>query len=303
MRVAVGISAFRSDDAVLKLVELIGAEEWPVEQIVVVDSLGVGELETALARLRLHVPISYHNSRNNLGSAGNLQKRLELGCTAGMDFVLALNHDAVVSRAVLESMLQWAHLKKLGALYPLRYRSGKRIFDLTGREKFPFRTYGEVAPPDQALVKVTWSSSNGALYSMEPLRHAGLAPDGSLWMGWEDYLYGLELERLGYRQYVVTAARTVDEYEYRDLSILGARWALMDKPSWYLYYSVRNLLQINFFKAPCPVRASQTLIWICMMFIHVLATRKRPHDVSAFRAYFQGAIDGLFNKSGKWKFP
>lgn len=303
MKVAVAISAFRSDEAVIKLVNLIAEERWPVDLVIIVDSLGSGSLQDSLGSMDLHVPIEYHNSEINLGSAGNLQKRMELATDADMDFVLALNHDAVMSRTVVENLLAWTHLENLGALYPLRFRSGKRVFDLTGRSKFRFRTHGQAAAPKQELIEVFWSSSNGALYSTEPLRRDGLRPDGSLWMGWEDYLYGLELGRRAYRQYIVTGARTIDDYEYRRVEAGGLHLTLIDKPTWCMYYSVRNLLRINLYEIPTPTRVLKTFLWVVMMCVHVATMNRGRKAVSALHAYFWGIAHGLLGRSGKWIYP
>lgn len=302
-RIGVAISAFRSDPPVIRLIDRIVAEQWPVERIVVVDSLGSGAIFSHITASGLEGRVHYHNALVNLGSAGNLQKRLELGATLGLDFVLALNHDAVVSREVVAELLARTGDGRIGALYPLRYRSGKRTFDLTGVSEFSFRVHGTPDIPSEPLVDVYWSSSNGALYSTAPLREHGLRPDGALWMGWEDYQYGLQLHQLGYRQCIVTAARTVDEYEYRTVRVGATAVALHDKPAWTLYYSVRNLLAINVYRLPSTPRAIRTLLWAGLMLVHVWGRRTPSSSVQAFTAYVCGLRDGLLNRRGKWRHP
>jgi len=302
-RVVVGISAFRSDQPVINLVRRLLDEDWPVDAVVIVDSMGSGEVERFIAEEGGPERVHYHNSPTNLGSAGNLRKRLELGAALGADFVLALNHDAVVDRSTVEALLSYTHLDRLGALYPLRFRSGKGIFDLTGTSDFAFRANGTADVPAGNLIEVRWSSSNGALYATAPLREHGLGPDPSLWMGWEDYLYGLQLHADGYRQFIVTAARTLDEYEYRPVSIAGRRMVLADKPSWYLYYSTRNMILANVYEAAHPVRALKTALWVAMMAGHVWKRKGDERRGFAASAYLQGILDGLRNRRGKWKHP
>lgn len=301
--VVVAVSAFKSDQPVIELVRRIVREEWPVQEIVVVDSLGSGEVEQFVSNAGLGERVRYHSSAFNLGSAGNLRKRLELGVALGAEFVLALNHDAVVDRATVEALLSYTHLDRIGALYPLRFRKGKGIYDLTGTSDFSFRARGSVSAPGGDLIEVHWSSSNGALYATAPLRHKAIGPDPSLWMGWEDYLYGLQLRSHGYRQFIVTSAETVDDYEYRSVSVAGRRVALADKPSWYLYYSTRNMILANVHDGLHPLRALKTMLWVLMMAAHVWKHKESEPLGSALRCYTRGVLDGLRNQRGKWTYP
>jgi hypothetical protein len=93
-------------------------------------------------------------------------------------------------------------------------------------------------------------------------------------MGWEDYYYGHQLRRSGYLQFIVNAAETIDGYEYKQARALGRELTLFDKPNWYLYYSVRNLLSINLYRLPNVTRGAKTLVWALAMLGHVWASGK-----------------------------
>ena len=121
--------------------------------------------------------------------------------------------------------------RQLGALYSLRYFSGKSMYDLTGKSEPGIRrAVGTPTEPTEEKIPVIWSSSNVALYALKPLQH-GLKPRGELWLGWEDYLYGLELASRGYKQYIIPAAKCEDNYEYKSLSVFGVTTQISDKPS------------------------------------------------------------------------
>lgn len=302
-RIAVAISAFRSDASVIVLLERIIQEQWPVERIIVVDSLGSGQIEAFVHSHDLQGQVRYHGSNTNLGSAGNLKKRIELAAENGAEYVLALNHDAVIDRNIFNELVAWSHLEKLGALYPLRFREGKQVYDLTGVADFSFQLRSSVNPPEGPLVGVCWSSSNGALYSTAPFRIDGLCPDADLWHGWEDYLYGLQMRDHGYHQYIVVAAQTVDNYEYKEARAFGRRVLLADKPSWMLYYSIRNFLVIHLHRQRSAVRGAKAVIWVGLMLIHVLNMRPVRNEPNPLRAYLRGLIDGLLNRGGKWRYP
>jgi GT2 family glycosyltransferase len=199
--------------------------------------------------------VSYFNSDINLGSAGNLNKRLEWANQLGMDYVLALNHDAEITLTVYHALLDKTDkYQKIGALYPLRYLQGKSIYDLSGLKVFSMTASGVSDKPMEDLIEVAWSSSNGALYSMEPLRDLKkISPDASLWMGWEDYLYGLQLKKAGYSQWIVSSAETIDSYEYKAVKFYTAGKTIADKPVWYSYYDARNLILISLHRLNSPL--------------------------------------------------
>jgi GT2 family glycosyltransferase len=302
-RIAVAIAAFRSDAPVITLIRQIIGEEWPVECAFVVDSLGSGEIEDFILANHFQGRVRYHSSDTNLGAAGNFLKRMELAAELGVDYVLALNHDAVITRHVFDHMVACTQLENLGALYPLRFREGKQSYDLTGVAEFSFRIRGSSVVPTVPLIDVFWSSSNGALYSTAPFRVHRLCPDATLWHGWEDYLYGLQMHDLGYRQYIVVAAQTVDQYEYKQVRTLGRTVTLADKSSWILYYAVRNFLLVHLHRRAHPVLGVKAILWAGMMLIHVLMMRSDKYMVSPWRAYFCGFADGLLNRTGKWIYP
>jgi GT2 family glycosyltransferase len=303
-RVAVAISTYQSKKSVLGLLQQSIDEQWPLDHFIVVDSFGTDEIERFGRASALRGRFSYRNSPTNLGAAGNLYERLEIASALGMDFVLALNDDAIIDRTAIEALLAHTRVDNVGALYPLRFREGKGVYDLTGVLDFNFRVKGVATPPTDALIPVAWGSSNGALYSIRAFREGQTRPDRSLWHGWEDYAFGLALRQAGYGQYIVSAARTTDNYEYKEARLLGGSMSLADKPSWTVYYSIRNRLLVNLHRTPSLLRAGKTLVW-CMLMLgpSVVLLRSRSQGVNPLRAYVSGFIDGLRNRGGKWIHP
>ncbi|MDD2719905.1 MAG: hypothetical protein PHH47_01180 [Gallionella sp.] len=303
-KVAIAISSFRTNSSAMALVRKITAEKWPCEYILVVDSLGTGEFEAFIASNGLTGRVLYFNSSVNLGSAGNLSKRLLWGCELGMDHVLALNHDAEITLQIYKTMLDRvdAH-PRTGALYPLRHLAGKGVYDFTGQKVFTLTAAGTVEKPSDEFVEMAWSSSNGALYAMEPLRgEQAICPDASLWMGWEDYLYGLQLKDRGYSQWVVTDAETVDSYEYKAVGFSPAGKTIADKPMWYGYYDARNMILIAMHRLKSPVLTVFVLFRVLLAM--TLVPFKFKNDKWRATSYcLAGIWDGLRNVSGKWKLP
>ena len=303
-KIAIAISSFRSNAEAKSLVSKIVHECWPCEYILVVDSFGTGEFEEFISSIDVADRILYFNNDVNLGSAGNLHKRLVWANELGMDFVLALNHDAEITHSVYIALSKNADkLSNIGALYPLRYRKGKKLYDLSGEKVLSIGVHGSTSRPTRELIEVFWSSSNGALYSTEPLRRVDkLCPDASLWMGWEDYLYGLQLRDAGYRQCIVTSAETVDNYEYKTVNLSMVSRPVADKPMWYSYYDPRNLILIAFYRIHSPALTVRILFRVFLGLLLVPFKFKRQKKM-AVMFYLAGIRDGVRNAAGKWKLP
>lgn len=304
MNLVVAISAFRSDAAVLGLLEELYSGSYPEAKVVVVCSCGGRELEREILE-RGYPDCQVLPFEENLGSAGNLYQRFQAACALGADCMLALNHDAVITPAMVRALLDaMAHARgRVGACYPLRYTPGKGMYDLSGVEEVPFRFVGQADAPGVESIDVVWSSSNGALYALAPLREDGLVPDRSLWMGWEDYQYGLQLRAAGWRQRIVVAARMVDDYEYRTIRRFGRLITLSDKPLWYSYYAPRNLVLIGLHKCRAARRIPRLVRWLLAYPLQILLARDGPDRLRALKYYFTGVLHGFMGRAGKWRLP
>lgn len=298
-RVCLAISSFRNDDALL---QLLGRQRDALRhfaRVLVVDSLGTGELPRRLSELAPTARVEYHCFPENLGSAGNLARRLSLAGSGPGDFAYGLNHDGDLQPDAIVQLVRLADsaIGPLGALFPLRRmteRGGK--FDRTGQARFPFTAIRSKAPPREPLSDVFWSSSNGALYALEPVRK-GLLPFAELWMGYEDLGYGWLLHQNGYRQYVARDVRIDDGYEYRK-SVAGP---ITNKPSWYAYYFARNLLlAASLTRQPFPVR-TLALARVTLELGVTLALRNEKK--ARLLATAEGIVDGLRHRTGKWRRP
>ena len=298
MRVGIAISSFRSDDDVIGLLEKIISEFWPFEGIIIVDSLGEGKIQNYIIRQKLK-NIEYYNFNINLGSAGNLKERLSICAEKDWDFVLALNHDALVSKFTYLELLRYTHMEKLGAIYPLRYYKNKNFYDYSGTSEVgPWRSFGKKTPTKNHLIPCQWSSSNGALYSLTPVRK-GLVPNKDLWMGWEDYLYGLDLKKSGYEQYIASNAICDDNYEFKEKRIGFSKIIMAFKPDWYDYYNTRNLWLICLFYHPSLMRIIRVLLRTILQFFVIIFLRSSESKKYILILTCKGILDSLRKITGK----
>ena len=303
MNLVVAISSYKSDADALRLVTELHDGDYEFSRAIVVCSDGGRELSSAVK------DAGYDNCEvlafdTNLGSAGNLYERFKAAAAHGGEFMLALNHDAKVTPEMFRALVAQAQKPhdRIGAFYPLRYTPGKRQYDLTGVGGFPFKFRGSTQLPESEVIDVQWSSSNGALYALAPFRE-GIVPDASLWMGWEDYLYGLQLQDAGYRQCIVTGACATDDYEYKTVTWFGRKITLSDKPLWYCYYGPRNLALVCLHRRRSPTMAFDLLRWALWFPAQILLSRTGAARWGGLGYYLTGLAHGVLNTSGKWRLP
>jgi GT2 family glycosyltransferase len=295
------VSSFRHDREIATMLEQV--QNLPVrlfDSILIVDSLGTGEVPAAVARHGWQNVI-YRSYDRNLGSAGNLAERLRLAAEAGADFAYALNHDAHVQPHVFRCLLNQAiHLDRVGAVYPIAYLSSAAAYNLTGRCELPISAKLVSHRPACPLMDVYWSSSNGALYALEPVR-AGLLPRAELWMGWEDLEYGWRLADHGYRQIIACDAVFDDNYEYTCKATPLGTVRIVNKAPWMTYYSVRNLILIV--RRARPLMKCGVIVGLRIVLELLLILFYRPAKRLRLRCLLRGIIDGLKKRTGKWILP
>lgn len=298
----VAISAFQSDEAVLALLDAVYSRPHAeVCAVIVVDSLGSGAIAAAIAERGWTT--RYENSELNLGAAGNLARRLELAAEAGAQWALCLNHDGRWDPDGLSAMLDAGRGQtRVGAVYPLLYNGtrGKPWED--GRTKLtPFSArLTATRPTGPRDVAVAWGSSNGALYNLGPLK-AGLTVPVELWHGYEDLGYGAVLRDHGWLQLLCREAVLRDAYNYAPGKAIGARVTVTDKPAWYTYYTVRNILLIH-------KRRRQSVHFSVAVAAKIirevsLVLLIRDEKLTRLRYLSVGLLHGLAGRGGKWKLP
>jgi GT2 family glycosyltransferase len=302
-KVALAISAYRSDEQVIELLRIAFApDEEPFGAVIVVDSLGTGAI---LRAANAHGwSVSYINADHNLGSAGNLDLRLRTAAELSLEWCFAVNHDGVVEPRKIERLLSHADRPKVGAVYPeLIFSHADRRRDVPRRK---FRIYGLLGPraraanEDDPCIEVAWSSSNCALYRLDAFR-TGASTWPHLWMGFEDLAIGWELRKNGWTQLLCTDVQVIDDYEFRRARIFGHPVYLTQKPVWYAYYHLRNLLII------ARETKGEAIGWfdlaVRMVVDVTLVLLFRDQKLDRLRLLFKGLSDGWRGMTGKGPVP
>lgn len=298
-KVAIAISSFQSDNAVITLLEnVFKAKE--SEIVLVVDSLGSGTIQSEATRKGWS--LYYENAPLNLGSAGNLARRMALASELGADWCYCLNHDAQFDHTAIGEMLaKGLSRSRVGAVYPVLFHRGRKDPWEDGRRTF-YPTASVrlgMRPEGSNDDEVLWGSSNGALYSLAPLRE-GLRVWEELWMGYEDLGYGMLLHEHGWRQ-IVCREVIFEEAEYVTLACLWRTFVVPDKRFWYTYYNLRNLLLIQ---------KKISLSYRFFLFIVIKGLRESAkiiflenNKMMRLWLLWIGVIHGLLGRSGKGRYP
>jgi rhamnosyltransferase len=295
------ISSFRNDREVATTLESVqNLPQRLFDRILVVDSLGTGEIPALIER-RCWQNVIYRSYDRNLGSAGNLAERLRLAAEAGADFAYALNHDSCLQADVVCSLLKHVRsLERVGAVYPLSYFKSAAAYNVTGTRELPLPAKLIRDKPTDEIIEAFWSSSNGALYAMEPVR-SGLLPWSELWMGWEDLEYGWSLTDHGYHQAIACDVLFHDSYEYARHDPLAGSYRVVNKPAWTTYYLIRNLILVTRRRRLSVQFAAVVIMRLFLECFTILLFR--PNKRTRLRILIRGVIDGLRNRTGKWIMP
>lgn len=284
--VAIAISSFKSTQSVATLLDKIFSSDISFSEIIVVDSLSDGSMEKLLTEKNYKV--TFFNSTTNLGSAGNLNKRLEIASQNSQnEWCFCINHDGYFdTKEILHLISSIPTIQdkstNIGAIFPNRINYNKN-------EQPDFKAYDTYS-------KTLWASSDGCLYSLQPYRQ-GCKVNQDLWMGWEDLIYCLELKEKGYQCYTATNGLYFDGYEYQKITLLCFTLYIADKPSWYNYYSIRNLvLGLRYLESK-----DYMLKFTAKTFIKSVITTALFKNNKKERLIFsiKGLIDGLIGKTGQ----
>lgn len=300
--VAITISAFRSDAAVISLLEVIFADPHPeVGSVIVVDSLASGMIAEIAATRQWQ--LQYENANTNLGSAGNLARRMKLAAETGAEWCLCLNHDANWEADRLSAMLSAARSRpRVGAVYPMLDHSPREPRWEDGRRHFRPSAGTRVLeiPTDEPAAEVLWSSSNSALYSLAPLSE-NISIMADLWMGYEDLGYGIALYQGNWIQLSCRSARLTQVFDYVPRRLLGRTLHIPDKPVWYSYYNIRNLILIWHQYGSTGV-SLRSISWKLMQ-TSIRTLLLEDKKITRLQLLYLGVLAGITGESGKGPYP
>lgn len=300
-RVALAVSTYRSDDKVIALLrQLFGGGGSPFTSVIVVDSLTSGAIEREIAANDW--PVLFWSADRNLGSAGNLKKRMELAAGLDAEWCYTINADGGVDLDMIRTLVRVGDQgERVGAVYPTRFRPNRGdSWEPPRTSLLPLSAPIGLARRQAGNQDVLWSSSNGALYHLGPPR-AGIFVWDDFWMGWDELSYGWQLSSNGWNQILCGDAVFSDDYEHRKVNFLGRTLYVHDKAPWMSYYTIRNLALF--------VQRSDSGLegWgvVARRYLQeaVLATLYKRDKARRIALLTRGLLDGLRGRSGMFGKP
>lgn len=120
-------------------------------------------------------------------------------------------------------------------------------------------------------------------------------------MGYEDLAYGIALHQANWIQLSCRSAVLTQVFDYAPRRILGHTLFIPEKPVWYSYYNIRNLILI-WRQYGCMGLTLWTVFWKFLQSsfrILVLEDKK----IKRLQLLFLGALAGIKGENGKGHYP
>lgn len=263
------VVTFERPRILARCLEALSEQTRPPDQVVVVDNGSGPETRELLSDWRRRWNrLSELRLDENQGPAGGFADGIQAALEAGATHVWALDDDALAAPSCLENLVASAHDQGAGLVFPA-------IFDGTGTPSdFP-----------------GWS---GVLIDADAVRRAGL-PNRDLFWWIEDTEY---LQWRLPRVHGVTAHRCPDAHVEH-----GGGPRRSPRPSWMLYYEVRNTLWYRLHVQDTSWRRRGGRILYVLAAALVRTLWREDHKFRKLRLIVRGAADGLRGRLGRTVVP
>jgi hypothetical protein len=286
--VAVVILNWNAREETLACLESVARSDWPNMIVIVVDNGSEEDVEIAVKDRRPETIVILNDA--NLGFAGGMNAGLRRALDHGADYVLLLNNDTIVDKAMVRELVEVARAHPdAGIVSPLELRIetpdvvssfGLRCDLRRGWQGPPLGSGERDDGQFHGVREVDSSAGTAMLVPASVVREVGLL-DESLFLYIEDVDWSLRMRRGGRRIYAALDARLW----HRAGSASGGE----DSPS-VRYYHVRNAYVVSARHAPLGpmgsfLRGSEILA------LNVLSAIRSRRPTEGVRAVFHGWRD------------
>jgi GT2 family glycosyltransferase len=228
IRVGAAVVTYRREEGVARTVEALLRQDFPVDQILVVDNGSDGVAARLWSQSQSVVVIE---TGGNLGAAGGFEVALNEAARRGLDWLLLLNDDDTPLPNALSTLMERVesepHRSTLAAVGGWVSTGGVvRPAGAHFRRGIVYLSQAEIRAPEYTVDICTF---NSLLVSVSAVQAVGGLRD-DFFMMWEEYELCLRLRRSG-RRIVIVSATVVE----RGGSHGGEVYA-----PWRGYYEARN---------------------------------------------------------------
>jgi GT2 family glycosyltransferase len=274
-RIKAAIVAFNRCKSLIKLINSIYEQSFPVDEIIVIDNSTSNDVYNAIKK-RLK-EITYIRMKSNTGSAGGFSKAVELAVDT-CDFVWLFDDDVLVRPNALQVLVKWLSIleknEKIGAI--------KGWYD-KGKNYSP-----------QPIEEFAW---RGTLINTSAIKKIGL-PESKFFLYGEDVDYSLRIKSAGFKMYLISESKILVEGKETKmkLNLLGRKLILHSSP-FRLYYSVRNEIIVyikhHMFIRLIKIFAHSFKVIIFILFAQIAYKQK------FIKAVLLGLYHGVIGQMGK----
>jgi GT2 family glycosyltransferase len=292
--VAVVVLSWNGRDETLACLESLAGSDWPNMTTIVVDNGSEEEIEPAVAERFPEAQVVRNST--NLGFAGGMNTGTRRALELDADYVLLLNNDTDVDRAMVRKVVEAAAQRPdAGIVSPLDFfRDSPDTVSMIGLRFDPRRGY-QGSPLGRGerdrgrfrgVREVDASAGTAMLVPLPVVREVGLL-DEDLFFYIEDIDWALRMRRAGKRIYAAMEARLW----HAQAATSGGE----DTPR-VTYYTTRNTFVVSARHAPMrgPRAAIRHLEILSANLLHALRCRRPLANARAvlagWRDYHRGRL-------------
>lgn len=301
-RVAVYITAFEDLPALTRCIALLNQQQFPIEQILIVDNSRNQQLEPSKNIIVKHHP-------ENIGVAGGLKIAIAWAIEEGFDFLWTFDQDSMPDDNELLQKLIDLYSAQNSPEFPIAVVAPlaidvQRNIPIHGENWIGYASKvasGIDQNPDFYECDMTITS--GSLFSISAAQTVPL-PLESLFLDAVDYLYCLALRRQGYR--ILISKTAILKHQLGNIHTVkspfdGTEILTYTCSALRYYYSCRNHTFLVTRMASAKLRGRALLSRLDVLRQHLRHIRyyESPPRKQKVYACLRGTFDGLIGRLGR----
>ena len=323
MRIATVVYTYNRKELLVKCLESLLNQIYPIDEIIVVDDASTDGTEQLLEQ---EFPNTTHiRLSQELGGAGSVREGMKLAYEKGYDWVWVVDDDAWPLDNALEELVKvitrgQIPVDTIGVLVGHRVWPADKVDPSIPRTKFeiiqdtPFAGYPlssrklENGISLENIESVSQVFFSGILVSRKAIESVGL-PLKEFFIFWDDIEYSQRLTDNGFNLYQVLTSYVVHTLwkPYKSKRFFNRTISLEDYQDWRSYYVVRNeilMYKWQYRRDPLRYTFLRTLLRILIWFLRTvkqIILRWLIDDTGKIKFILMGAIDGLLGRTGRGK--
>lgn len=322
MKIAAVVYTYNRKESLVKCLEALFNQTYPINEIIVVDDATTDGTEQLLENKFKNV--THLRLAQESGGAGSVRAGMELAYNKGHDWVWVLDDDAWPADNALEKLVVVMtggkiRLDTIGVLVGRRVWPADKldptipetIFEIikgTPFAGFPIsKRELENGNSLENVESVNYIFFSGILVSRKAIEVAGL-PLKEFFIFWDDIEYSQRLLDNGFSLYQVLTSYIIHPLwkPYKNKRFFNKTISLEDYKDWRSYYVTRNEILLYKWqhradsrRYPLSWMSVRILKWFLRAVLIQIIFRLLMDDKGKIKYILRGAVDGILGKTGK----